>query len=159
MIRLRIFDLDGTVICSEHRKISKPDGTLDLEHWIENSTPTKVALDSILPLAEIMRKAYREGDLVIVCTSRVLGDADFEFFMENDIPYHTMLSRPAGCTVGDADYKEFQLRLYAHNQGMSWAKFCALSIFFEDAKPVLDRMDQIGVANIDAQKWNKRAIA
>jgi len=32
---ITIFDLDGTVIDSSHRQATKPDGTLNLEHWFE----------------------------------------------------------------------------------------------------------------------------
>ena len=50
MIRnISIFDLDGTVIDSSHRQATKPDGTLNLEHWFENATPDKIAQDRILP--------------------------------------------------------------------------------------------------------------
>ena len=33
---LYIFDLDHTVIDSSHRQITRPDGSLDLDAWIEN---------------------------------------------------------------------------------------------------------------------------
>ena len=72
-----IFDLDGTVIDSSHRKLAKPDGSLDLEHWIDNCTPEKIAADSLLPLVSLMRKNWRGGHTVLVCTARVLSDADY----------------------------------------------------------------------------------
>jgi hypothetical protein len=74
--------------------------------------------------------------------------------MENDIPYHSLLSRPLGMITNDADFKEFHLRMFAYNQGISWARFCETSLFYEDAKTVLDRMENIGIATVDAVKWN-----
>ena len=39
---LYIFDLDHTVIDSSHRQITRADGSLDLDAWIENSTRKKI---------------------------------------------------------------------------------------------------------------------
>ena len=67
-----IFDLDGTVIDSSHRKATLPDGSLDLDHWIENCTPEKIAGDSLLPLAGYMRQVYPHHE-VLICTARVMS--------------------------------------------------------------------------------------
>ena len=53
-----IFDLDHTVIDSSHRQATRPDGSLDLDHWRENSTPAMIEADSLLPLANEWRKAH-----------------------------------------------------------------------------------------------------
>jgi hypothetical protein len=151
-----LFDLDHTVICSNHRKVTKTGGDLDLAHWIENCTPEKIALDSLLPLAVTMRKAYFSGiHEIVVVTARVLGVADYDFFMENNLPYHHMLDRPNGCTMGDADLKEIQLRIFAHNQGISWAKFAATSVCYDDNHAVLVRMADMGIAIVDAVEMNQ----
>lgn len=149
------FDLDGTVINSEHRKCTLPDGTLDLEHWIENSTREKVAMDSTLPIVQTMRKAYLNRHTVLIITARVLGEADYEFFMENDIPYTHILSRPEGCTMGDADLKDILLRLYAQSENLTWKRFCLQFLMYDDATPVIDRMTEIGIDCIDAVKQNQ----
>ena len=39
-----IFDLDHTVIDSSHRQATRPDGSLDLEHWKANSTRQLIAV-------------------------------------------------------------------------------------------------------------------
>ena len=150
-----IYDLDGTVICSAHRKATLPDGSLDLEHWIENSTPDKVAKDSLLPLATLMRKNWRANHTVLVCTARVLSDADFMFFLENDIPYHKILSRPAGCQTADHTLKDIQLRLYAHDMGLSWKSFCAQAVVYDDNQAVLNQLESIGMKTYCAVKLNK----
>lgn len=151
-----IFDLDGTVICSKHRYTALENGSIDLDAWIRDSNREKCLQDSLLPTVKTMRLDYKNGCNVIVCTSRVLSEWDYEFFMENDIPYHVMLDRPLGCTLDCAELKEFQLRLYAHQNGISWAKFCQTSMFFEDADSVLERMLIIGLPTIDSRLWNKQ---
>jgi len=150
-----IFDLDGTVICSKHRQATLPNGDLDLPHWKQNSTAELVAMDSLLPLVTMIREKYYSGNhTIIVCTARVLSDFDFSFFMENDIPYHFMLSRPDGCTMRDCELKDIQLRIHAQNQGISWAKFASRAVIFDDNKAVLTRLKSIGVIPIDAKDWN-----
>jgi hypothetical protein len=49
-----IFDLDHTVIDSSHRQLTRADGSLDLDHWIENCTREKIYQDKLLPLAKLM---------------------------------------------------------------------------------------------------------
>jgi len=159
-MQYNIIDLDGTVICSQHRKLSNPDGSLDLDHWIENCTAEKIALDSLLPLAETMRKAYYSGiHTVIVCTARVLSEADYAFFMEHNLPYHFMLDRPQGCTMADAELKDIQLRIFAHNQGISWAKFASQSVCYDDNQAVLSRMRLSGIVALDATELNRSIAA
>lgn len=155
MYSIRVYDLDGTVICSQHRKATLPDGSLDLDHWIENSTPEKIANDSLLPAVELMRKHWSKGDQIVICTARVLSDADYMFFMENDIPFHSVLSRPQGCTMGDAELKDIQLRLYAQSIGISWKRFCAIAKLYDDNQKVLTRLESIGMAVSDATILNK----
>ena len=48
-----IFDLDHTVIDSSHRQLTRADGSLDLDHWIENCTREKIYQDKLLPLARL----------------------------------------------------------------------------------------------------------
>ena len=155
-MQIVIFDLDGTVIDSSHRYRKLECGGIDLPYWIENNTRENCMLDTLLPAVRTMRKDHKAGCTILVCTARVLSEWDYEFFMSNDIPYHVMLDRPEGFGLNDADLKEFQLRLYAHSKGISWAKFCQTSMFFEDAEIVLKRMDEIGIPTIDARLWNKQ---
>ena len=155
MHSLRVYDLDNTVIDSNHRKCTKSDGTLDLAHWIEKNTSKNIALDSLLPLVETMRKAYHDGFTVVILTARVLTNPDFEFFMEHDILFHHVLSRPQGCTMIDAELKDVQLRIFAQNQGLTWKRFCSMTIMYDDCQSVLTRMANIGVDCIDANKQNR----
>ena len=157
-----IFDLDGTVICSKHRQATLPNGDLDLPHWKDNSTAKLVARDSLLPCIDTMREKDASGKhTIIVCTARVLSDHDYSFFMENNVPYDVMLSRPDGCVMADAELKDVQLRLYAHEQGISWARFSSRAVVIDDNMAVLDRLESICIITVDALDWNNqlRAIA
>jgi len=152
---LYIFDLDHTVIDSSHRKATLPDGSLDLDHWIENNTSEKIARDGLLPALAMLRSAFYSGKhTVVICTARVLSNADYEFFTLHNIPFHTMLDRPQGCLMADTDLKDIQLRLYAHQNDMTWREFCAKSVIIDDNQAVLSRMKSIGVPTMDAIELN-----
>ena len=69
-----IFDLDHTIVDSSHRQATRPDGSLDLDHWREHSTAKLIERDTLLPLAHEWRKIQRrQGAKIIVCTARVMG--------------------------------------------------------------------------------------
>lgn len=150
-----IFDLDGTVLCSKHRQLTCPDGTLNLSHWIENSTPEKVLKDSVLPIADIMRKSFNKNYETLVCTARVMGDVDFLLLKKHELNYHAILHRPEGCNTQDALLKEIQLRLYAQSRGISWKQFIAETIMFDDSASVLARMSEIGLKCFNAVEFNQ----
>ena len=150
-----IYDLDGTVIDSAHRYTMLPNGDIDLAAWIADNTRENCFKDGLLPTVKTLRRDYRAGCNIIICTARVLSEWDYEFFMANDIPYHVMLDRPLDCKSPDALLKEFQLRLYAHSKGISWVRFCETAMFFEDNIVTLEHMNDIGIPTIDAVKWNK----
>ena len=57
---LFIFDLDGTTIDSSHRQNTLPDGSLNLDAWVRNNTPEKIARDSLLPMAESWKTINRQ---------------------------------------------------------------------------------------------------
>jgi len=151
-----LFDIDNTIVCSKHRYTALPNGDIDLLAWVRDNTRENCFKDSLLPAIRTLRNDYRFGFTVILCTARVLSAWDYDFFKENDIPFHVMLDRPKGCMFGDADLKEFQLRLYAHQHKISWRRFCETSMFFEDNPSVLDRMAEIGIETVDAVAWNKK---
>ena len=43
-----IFDFDGTIIDSSHRALSHEDGSINLDHWVENCTKEKIFQDQWL---------------------------------------------------------------------------------------------------------------
>ena len=158
-----IFDLDGTVIDSDHRKAALPDGSLDLAHWFENNTPEKIALDGLLPLANQMRNIYAAGHTVIVCTARSIEtpeiqEAHDEFFTVNNLPFHVFLNREPGNMEGDASLKVRLLNDYFISEGFTCAAD-ANAIMFDDNLKVIDAMLSIGITCFNAIKQNERLAA
>ena len=158
-----IFDLDGTVIDSDHRKATLPDGSLDLAHWFENNTPEKIARDGLLPLAKSMRMIYAAGHTVIVCTARSIETPEIkaahdEFFACNDLPFHVFLNREPGNMESDASLKSRLLNNYFISQGFTCAAD-ANAIMFDDNLKVISAMLSIGITCFDATKQNRRLAA
>lgn len=148
-----IFDLDGTVICSQHRQLSKPDGSLDLAHWRENCTPENIAADKVLPLARAMRRMHEAGHTIIVLTARIMQDADFRFLANNDLPFHVALHRDACDERADAEMKVAHLEEYltAHTgKGIRENNV----VMFEDNLSVIDAMMKHDVMCFDANRAN-----
>lgn len=149
---LRIFDLDGTVIDSSHRQLSREDGTLDLTHWKENCTPAKIFRDKLLPLARIMRQQIRAGARVIVCTSRVIGEADLAFLKIHGLMPSALLSRGVTDTRADGEYKIAKLTGYLRQREIVGA------VMFDDAASVRKALRPLGVRVIDPVPLNKRLV-
>jgi hypothetical protein len=150
-----IFDLDHTVIDSSHRQLTRADGSLDLDHWIENNTPDKIMADKLLPAAAYMRGKIQAGHEVIICTARVLSQADLTFLFKHGLLCSTILSRPMGDNSRDADLKERLLREHAAMTGVPFARFASTSIMFDDNQGVLSRIQWLGITGHCAIQFNK----
>ena len=100
-----IYDLDHTVINSTHRQSTLADGSLDLAHWIENNTPEKIWRDSLLPLAHQWRTQYARGAEIVVCTARVMQDADYAF-----LNHHGLIAQEVEALIEETgvDFGGFQ---------------------------------------------------
>jgi hypothetical protein len=146
----RIFDLDGTVIDSSHRKLALPDGTLDLAHWVENCTPNKIFRDKLLPLARTMRKQIRNGARVIICTSRVMSEADFAFLRLHGLMAAAVLHRGVNDRRGDGIYKIAKLTGYLSQRELEGA------MMFDDAAEVRASVRPLGVVVLDPVPINER---
>ena len=158
-----IFDLDGTVINSDHRKATKADGSLDLAHWFENNTPEKIALDTLLPLARIMRELHKAGNTIIVCTARSIDTPEIQrahdqFFIDNDLPYHVFLGRESGNMESHASLKVRLLNDYFKREGFENTREAG-AIMFDDNFSVINALTKIGVKCYDAVTINKRIAA
>ena len=146
--KLNIFDLDGTVIDSSHRRQYNPDGTLNLKAWRACSRET-IMRDSLLPLARTMRELIASNKMVAICTSRVLGKADWEYLEMHQILPRIIISRTEGDTTPDAEFKTRELK---------WS-FNALTLrqsqMWEDMPDIRASVSKIGIMAIDPAPFNK----
>jgi FMN phosphatase YigB (HAD superfamily) len=149
-----IFDLDHTVIDSSHRQLTRADGSLDLDHWIENCTREKIYADKLLPLARLMRSAYSQGHQVIVCTARVLSVHDHAFLADHNLRAHAILSRPMGCADADDVLKENLL--FDYFQGVPLARWTRQAYFYDDNQGVLAMAKKLGINARDAVQLNSK---
>lgn len=140
MKNIIIFDLDETVIDSRHRTPNNPDGTLNLQAYIENHTPENVARDTLLPLADVMRAAYASGAYVIVLTARDMKECDYAFLRAHNLPYHKIMSRDQANEkhygMKDGDYKARWILPFLNLKQFKGKPV----IMFDDAKPVKTRL-------------------
>jgi hypothetical protein len=151
--QITIFDLDGTTIDSSHRQVTDANGNLDLANWFENSTPSKIFDDKVLPLAQEMRRRHKKGDYTIICTARNISYADLEFMMQEGILADKVISRPQGNNENDAKLKRKQL-----NSFLSLRQFKnANKVMFDDNNEVRSELRQIGISVIHPNKYNKVA--
>ena len=149
-----IFDLDNTVIDSTHRQFYKLNGSLDLDHWLENNTAENIAADKLLPLANEMRRAYDLGYTIVICSARVMGKHDFQFLKDNDLPYHVCLNRKEGDNSPDNKLKQRLLKRYAVENGISWKRFISTSIMFDDNRGVINHLRDLGLRVYNSWKIN-----
>lgn len=76
--RVRVYDMDGTIVCSLHRYRTIEGNRIDLEYWRDNQY--RAMDDSLLPLAEQYKMdLLDENTYVIIATARVMQSADYEF--------------------------------------------------------------------------------
>lgn len=151
-----IFDLDHTVIDSSHRQSTLPCGSLDLANWIENNTPENIAKDTLLPLANLWKKAKNKGQTVGVCTARVLQDADYKFLADNGLQADFILSRPMGDNSGDGTLKTRLLAEFADKNGITLNTLVnGIKAFYDDNKIVLSALEKLGVPCHNAIELNK----
>ena len=148
------FGLDGTVNGPSHRQRINADGSIDLAYWRANSTPEQIMLDATLPLAETWRRAKAQGDMVSVCTSRVMSAADFAMLEKHGLTYDFCLSRRAWDNRPCGELKLSMLQEYAARIRSPWARFCKNSVLFDDNIDVQNTLENAGFSVIDPVKWN-----
>ena len=146
-----IFDLDGTVIDSAHRQGET------LADWRRMNTVGNIMRDGLLPLAGKMQTAIQDGLDIWVCTSRVMGKADFAFLrLQGLLPN----GGPVIHRIGENDQrpcgelKLAKLRGYAAGMGITWAQFAHDSIMFDDSLDVQKTLRGAGIRVIDPVQFN-----
>jgi len=144
-----IFDLDGTVVDSSQRV---GDGSLD--DWFANNTPDNIALDGLLPLAQLLQQRNQKGDPTMVCTSRQMTDADYQFLKDKNINPVFILSRKLGDNTPCGAMKLDLLSRFAARMGLAWADFIKQAVMFDDNDDVLNTLSDNGLTTIDARKYS-----
>ena len=133
-----IFDLDQTVINSNHRNPCNEDGTLNLERYFKLKTRVNIFKDTLLPLAKIFKQVKKEGNYIITV---------------NDLIPDKLLSR----RVTEYSVPDDQLKARKLQQLFNLKQFQnANKIMFDDSKPVITKMRQMGIVTLNSVKVNKR---
>jgi hypothetical protein len=145
---LNIFDLDGTVIDSSHRREYNDDGTLDINAW-RKCTRESIMRDSLLPLASLMRELIASNKMVAICTSRVLNETDWEYLEMHQILPRIIISRIEGDTTPDAEFKTREL------QWSFGAGLLMQSQMWEDMPDIRASVSKLGILAIDPIPFNK----
>jgi len=148
---LNIFDLDGTVIDSSHRRKYNADGTLDINAW-RKCTRESIMRDSLLPLASVMRELIASNKMVAICTARVLGKADWEYLEMHQILPRIIISRIEGDTTPDAEFKTRELK-WSFGAGLLMQ-----SQMWEDMPDIRASVSKLGVYALDPAPFNKALI-
>lgn len=151
--KICIYDLDGTIIDSSHRTKYMENGELDLANWIENNTKENIFKDDLLPMYWQLRQDYENGNIVIICTARQLGEHDLEYIHSMGIYYDYIYSRPKDCITRDDILKAKQLRHF-----WNFKQFAKLrKYFYDDRIANLTAIRKFGnVETVNARIWNKR---
>lgn len=155
--RIVIFDLDETVVDSAHRTPNHADGTLNLPLYLQLKTRENTLRDGLLPLATFWRSLDLSETYVIVCTARTWADFDQEFLDMHGLHAHKIIARftPAQCKMRDPELKRRGLRkLFSLRQFRHLPKY-----MFDDAKPVISAMRELGIVCLNSHKVNRRLQA
>ena len=153
-MQYKIWDLDGTVIDSSHRYSTLENGDIDLPRWIADNTRANIEKDTLLPLARLMRSNYQQGDIVIICTARVLGVWDHCFLAENGIKAQFILSRALGDNRGDAEMKRAKLFALFADLKVPFARWTRNCTIYDDNTTVLAMAEKYGIRTRDAVQLN-----
>lgn len=157
MKRIVIFDLDATIVNSDHRTPNHPDGTLNLPLYLASKTRENTLKDSLLPLARFWKSLDLKNTYVIVCTARSWADFDQEFLDIHGLFAHKILHRKADGSENhtpDAKLKSKWLKMLNLKQFKNLP-----AIMFDDANPVITEMRLSGLTCMNAISVNKRLAA
>jgi len=142
MEKIHIYDMDGVLVDTSHRYRNLPNGSIDLDYWLTNNTPEKVAQDTLLPLA----KQYKADLLnpaiyVVICTARAALAHDYDFIRNRLGWPNKIICRPVGNMEPDAVLKRRGLcRLLNLKQFQNIVR-----VFWDDNKKNLDAVKDLGL--------------
>lgn len=79
---IHVYDLDGCLVDTSHRYRTDASGKIDMQFWIDNHTPEKIAKDKILPLAKnYLADCLNPEIYCVLCTVRAFHVFDLEFIV------------------------------------------------------------------------------
>jgi len=138
-----IFDIDGTLVDSDHRYRNLPNGSIDLQFWREMATPANIAKDKLLPLASQYKAALANPAVyVIIATARVLKEADMLYIRDKlGIPNHIIARRD-----DDDTRRDYVLKVAGLRQLFNLKQFKEVSKrFYDDNVLNLQHVRKLGV--------------
>ena len=159
-----IFDLDATVINSNHRvKHALVDGIFNLVNYFKfANTSELIGKDSLLPLACYMKVLAAQGTEFSIITARTFKYADSKFLTDNKlINFKTKIFDRSSCPtwvreLSDSDYKRHQFNKLQQKL-FNESKTPNLYQFFDDNKEVLAEFsNDVNIHMIDAIGLNKK---
>lgn len=141
--KIKIFDLDGTLIDSLHR-YKTINNKIDLNHWRENSTPEKILKDKLLPLTTYYRKCLNDATIyTIIATARTITSADYIFIKEilgeGKLPDKFIHRKNDKDVRGGADLKAKPIKSLLNLKQFKGKKI----YFYDDNKKYLDSFKKI----------------
>jgi hypothetical protein len=157
---ITIFDLDKTVIDSDHRTPYHNNMDLDLNSYRKLQTHDNIMKDTLLPLASYMQALISQGETVVIVTARRMIKSDYIFLRKNGLKTAYICSRDQLFkrfdndsakmiyNLGDANYK---WHWFSHLQGRyPLASFTV----YDDHKGVLAVAQSFGFQVYDAINVN-----
>ena len=143
---LYIFDLDDTTVDSSHRQ-----GAI-LDEWKRLNTPANIAMDKPMALAHTLRWAKKNPrHTTMICTSRVLGDADVDWLHKHDMLADYILHRAEGDNTPCGWLKLKALNNWRKRKGLTWRGFTEDAVIYDDNEEVLHVLGNAGLPVVDAK--------
>ena len=152
----KIWDLDGTVINSAHRYSTLANGDIDLPRWIADNTRANIEQDTLLPLARLMKSNYRQGDIVIIATARVLSTWDHVYLAKHQLKANYILSRALGDNRPDAELKRAKLIALFSDLKIPLARWTRNATIYDDNIGCLNMAARYGIRTRNATTLNSR---
>ena len=147
IIRVSIYDMDGTIVDSSHRyrTITDENGIrIDLDYWRENEY--RAFDDSLLPMAAQYRTDLLDPcAYVIIATAREMHAPDWRFVKEKLGEPDYFISRPHGSSISGKTLKINGLTKFFNLINFKNAEFTFYEDNIEYLKAVCDRFNIRGV--------------
>jgi len=144
-MKVKIYDMDGTIVCSLHRYRTMPCGNkIDLQFWRDNEYLAEN--DILLPLAKEYQEDIKNPDCyVIIATARIIRDADMRFIKNTLGMPNYIISRKENDNQSGASLKIKGLQKFFNLKQFKKES----AIFFEDnvsyLKLVCDHFNITGI--------------